>query len=76
MGILTEDQKQFYRNNGYIVLKGLVPTEELDAMCVEYDQLFRRKNNEKMESSWVGSDENDRKNDTEYTVSLLTFIAS
>lgn len=71
MGRLIEEQKQFYKKNGYLVLKGLVPAEELEAISVEYDKLFRRKNQEKMESSWVGSDENDRKNDSEYTVGYL-----
>lgn len=69
MGRLTMNQKQFYKENGYIVLKDLVPPEELETMSEEYDKLFARKNQEKMESSWVGSDENDRQSNSEFTVS-------
>ncbi|KOB53093.1 putative alpha-ketoglutarate-dependent hypophosphite dioxygenase [Operophtera brumata] len=68
MGRLTEEQKQFYKDNGYIVLKDLVIPEDLEEISVEYDKLFLRKNQEKMESSWVGSDENDRQNNSMFTV--------
>ncbi|KOB53206.1 putative alpha-ketoglutarate-dependent hypophosphite dioxygenase, partial [Operophtera brumata] len=67
MGRLTEEQKQFYKDNGYIVLKDLVIPEDLEEISVEYDKLFLRKNQEKMESSWVGSDENDRQNNSMFT---------
>ncbi|KAG6453236.1 probable alpha-ketoglutarate-dependent hypophosphite dioxygenase [Manduca sexta] len=65
---LTEEQKQFYQDNGYIVVKNVLTEQELAEITEQYDKLFRRKNQEKMESSWVGSDENDRKNDGEMTV--------
>lgn len=71
MGYLTAEQKEFYKENGFIVLKNLVPPEELDAMSVEYNKLFARKNEDKMESSWVGSDANDRHNNSEFTVSIF-----
>ncbi|KAM3955877.1 phytanoyl-CoA dioxygenase, peroxisomal [Aphomia sociella] len=65
---LTEEQKQFYKDNGYLVLKNLIPEDELNTLSREYDELFYRKNQQKMESSWVGSDANDRKSDSPYTV--------
>ncbi|XP_053614106.1 phytanoyl-CoA dioxygenase, peroxisomal-like [Plodia interpunctella] len=65
---LTKEQKEFYKKNGYILLKNLVCDEELDRISEEYDELFQRKNQEKMESSWVGSDANDRKSDSAFTV--------
>lgn len=68
---LTKEQKEFYKKNGYILLKNLVCDEELDRISEEYDELFQRKNQEKMESSWVGSDANDRKSDSAFTVSNL-----
>ncbi|XP_063831149.1 phytanoyl-CoA dioxygenase, peroxisomal-like [Ostrinia nubilalis] len=68
MGRLTSEQKQFYKDNGYIVLKNLINEKDLTLISEEYDKLFERKNQEKMEASWVGSDENDRKNDSAFTV--------
>ncbi|CAH0689951.1 unnamed protein product [Spodoptera exigua] len=68
MGRLTPEQKQFYKDNGYIVLKSVLPENELNAISEEYDKLFARKNQDKMESSWVGSDANDRKSDATQTV--------
>ncbi|CAH0400391.1 unnamed protein product [Chilo suppressalis] len=68
MGRLTVEQKEFYKENGYILLKDLIPSEHLLQISEEYDSLFKRKNQEKMESSWVGSDVNDRKTDSAYTV--------
>ncbi|KAJ2942129.1 hypothetical protein O0L34_g11043 [Tuta absoluta] len=65
---LTKEQKTFYDENGYIILKNVVPSTELDRISEEYDKLFTRKNQQKMESSWVGSDENDRQSDSQQTV--------
>ncbi|KAG7298254.1 hypothetical protein JYU34_019075 [Plutella xylostella] len=65
---LTEEQLRFYRDNGYLVLPGLLPADLLDELSEEYDRLFQRKNQDKMESSWVGRDEDDRKSDSQYTV--------
>lgn len=69
MGRLTQEQKLFYKENGYIVLKDVLSEEELNAISEEYDKLFARKNQDKMESSWVGSDADDRKSDAAQTVS-------
>lgn len=69
MGRLSQEQKTFYKNNGYIILKNVLPEEDLRAITEEYDKLFARKNQEKMESSWVGTDADDRKNTSEFTVS-------
>ncbi|XP_004924081.2 phytanoyl-CoA dioxygenase, peroxisomal [Bombyx mori] len=65
---LTEEQKKFYEENGYIVLKNVLSEEDLCSITIEYNNLFNRKNQEKMESSWVGSDHNDRKHDKNFTV--------
>ncbi|XP_049877604.1 phytanoyl-CoA dioxygenase, peroxisomal-like [Pectinophora gossypiella] len=65
---LTAEQKKFYNDNGYIVVKNVISEKELSRLSEEYDKLFARKNQEKMESSWVGSDENDRKSDSTHTV--------
>lgn len=68
---LTAEQKLFYKENGYIVLKKLMSDEDISTISKDYDELFKRKNQEKMESSWVGSDENDRKSDSSFTVSVF-----
>ncbi|CAB3219829.1 unnamed protein product [Arctia plantaginis] len=68
MGHLTTEQKEFYKKNGYVVVKNVLSEEELNEISKEYDELFARKNQEKMESSWAGSDANDRKTDSNYTV--------
>ncbi|VVC86490.1 phytanoyl-CoA dioxygenase, peroxisomal-like [Leptidea sinapis] len=68
MGRLTAEQLKFYKDNGYIVLKKLIKGKELERLSEEYDNLFRRKNEAKTESSWVGSDESHRESDSPYTV--------
>ncbi|XP_026748432.2 phytanoyl-CoA dioxygenase, peroxisomal-like [Galleria mellonella] len=68
---LTEEQKQFYKSNGYIILKNLISEKELDTISREYDEVFERKNRENIESSWVGKDAEDRKSDSPYTVKGL-----
>ncbi|XP_026725700.1 phytanoyl-CoA dioxygenase, peroxisomal-like [Trichoplusia ni] len=68
MGRLTQEQKHFYKENGYIILKNVLCEADLAAITEEYDKLFARKNQEKMESSWVGTDADDRKNSSEFTV--------
>lgn len=69
MGRLTPEQKKFYKDNGYILLKNLISEKELSRVIDEYDKLFKRKNQETMENSWVGKNEDNRKSDSPYTVS-------
>ncbi|XP_068619217.1 probable alpha-ketoglutarate-dependent hypophosphite dioxygenase [Battus philenor] len=68
MGRLTAEEKKFYKENGYIILKNIIPEDELAKIIEEYDKLFKRKNQAKLETSWVGSDENFRQTDSPYTV--------
>lgn len=75
MGHLTTKEKEFYKKNGYLVIKDVLSDKELNEISVEYDKLFARKNQEKMESSWTGSDTNDRKTDSDYTVSLIMLFS-
>ncbi|CAG9565130.1 unnamed protein product [Danaus chrysippus] len=65
---LTDEQKKFYKENGYIHLKKLIKDDELKTLSQEYDNLFRRKNQQKIESLWVGGDDNFRESDSPYTV--------
>ncbi|XP_052744095.1 probable alpha-ketoglutarate-dependent hypophosphite dioxygenase isoform X2 [Bicyclus anynana] len=70
---LTREQIQFYKDNGYIHLKGLIRGKELQRVSEEYDSLFKRKNSEKTESSWVGSDDTFRESDSPYTMHHAVF---
>ncbi|XP_075976586.1 phytanoyl-CoA dioxygenase, peroxisomal-like [Anticarsia gemmatalis] len=65
---LTAEQKQFYKDNGYILLKNLLSEKELSQVIDEYDKLFKRKNLETMENSWVGKNKDNRKSNSPYTV--------
>lgn len=73
MGRLTPEQKQFYKDNGFILLKNLISEKELSRVIDEYDKLFKRKNQETMENSWVGKNEDNRKSDSPYTVRCVFF---
>lgn len=66
---LTPEQVQFYRDNGYILLKGAIKGKDLEVLSREYDNLFKRKNESKTESAWVGRVHNHRISDSPYTVS-------
>ncbi|XP_068619248.1 probable phytanoyl-CoA dioxygenase [Battus philenor] len=68
MGRLTASEKKFYKDNGYILISNLFTEDELSRLSQEYDNLFQRKNQSKIESSWVGSDANFRESDSPYTV--------
>ncbi|XP_053617924.1 phytanoyl-CoA dioxygenase, peroxisomal-like [Plodia interpunctella] len=65
---LTAQQKKFYQDNGYLHLKNVFSKQELDTVIDEYNKLFKRKNEEQIENSWVGSNETNRINNTPFTV--------
>ncbi|XP_038206881.1 phytanoyl-CoA dioxygenase, peroxisomal-like [Zerene cesonia] len=64
---LTKAQIQFYKDNGYLHLKNLIKGRELERLSEEYDNLFQRKKDSALESSWVGTD-GDREGKSELTV--------
>ena len=41
--MLTSKQKEFYKENGFLKLKGLFNQEELDKLATEYEELFEVK---------------------------------
>ncbi|XP_072930227.1 probable alpha-ketoglutarate-dependent hypophosphite dioxygenase isoform X2 [Epargyreus clarus] len=55
-------------DNGFVQLKNLIPKKEFEELSLEYDRLFKRKNEAKTESSWVGSDDSNRQSDSPYSV--------
>ncbi|GBP92484.1 Phytanoyl-CoA dioxygenase, peroxisomal [Eumeta japonica] len=56
MGRLTAQEKQFYKDNGYIKLSNIFTEEEMDEICTEYERIFTLKNNPGMEAAWEGND--------------------
>lgn len=52
--MLTEAQLQFYRVNGYIALDDVFTSAELEECSIEYDALFRLKENSNLEATWKG----------------------
>ena len=66
MSKLTVEQKEFYKSNGYILLPGLLSSDQLKEVSEEYDALFERKKAEssKLEAMWTGdwSKEQDKAN--------------
>lgn len=54
MGSLTEEQKQFYADNGFIVLD-LLTQQEIAELSTEYDAIFNRNKKEDLEATWKGS---------------------
>jgi len=53
MAPLTPEQLQHYATQGYLVLD-LLSKEEVDTVSQEYDALFRRQREDKMECTWGG----------------------
>lgn len=52
--MLTEDQKAFYAENGYVVLDNLFTDEEFDEISSEYDNVFERALGSRIEGTWSG----------------------
>jgi len=63
---LTEANKEFYKENGYILLDNVFTEEEIDECCKEYDALFQEKQSLKsnMEATWAGSWREGKDNNT------------
>lgn len=65
MKFLTPDQKNFYYDNGYIVLD-ILNEEEISELSKEFDTVFQAKAQSKLEATWQG----DWKKDKQKNVSL------
>ncbi|XP_038206824.1 phytanoyl-CoA dioxygenase, peroxisomal-like [Zerene cesonia] len=66
---LTKEQVQFYKDNGYIHLKKLIKGKELERLSEEYDNLFKLKQDNKIDAAWVGTDED--RSGSELTVKAI-----
>ena len=52
--ILTEEQVNFYKENGYLILNDLYSAAEIEECSKEYDALFARKQESNLEATWQG----------------------
>ncbi|KAJ1527014.1 hypothetical protein ONE63_008558 [Megalurothrips usitatus] len=52
---LTQQDVDFWKENGYVKFR-LYSDKEMDAICKEYDYLFKLKENSGMEAAWIGDD--------------------
>ncbi|KAI5646338.1 phytanoyl-CoA dioxygenase (PhyH) domain-containing protein [Phthorimaea operculella] len=65
---LTKEQKQFWKDNGFIKLKNIFTKEEMKTISEEYDRLFRLKNNPGMEAAWEGKEMKEAAKEKDYSV--------
>ena len=63
-------QIDFYHKNGFLLLRGVLSTEELKELSLEYDELFERKKleNAKLEAMWKGDWSQSRSSSTNTSV--------
>jgi len=63
---LTEAEKEFYVENGYILLDNVFTKEEIDECCKEYDALFQEKSalQSNLEATWAGNWKQGKDNNT------------
>ncbi len=55
MKFLTEEQREFYAENGYIKLSGIFTNDFVDELSREYDSLFaRKKETASLDATWKG----------------------
>lgn len=54
---LTEAQKEFYKENGYIQLSNIFTPEEVEEISQAYDSVFERKKKQEfnMQAGWEGN---------------------
>jgi len=65
--MITQDQINFYRQNGYVVLDDIFTSAELEECSIEYDAAFERRKSDSsafMDGTWKG-DWNSKSNSTQ-----------
>ncbi|MCL4151356.1 UNVERIFIED_CONTAM: hypothetical protein GTU68_000371 [Idotea baltica] len=60
MKFLNVEQKQFYKDNGYIVLD-ILSQAEIEELSIAYNSVFERKRKENTEATWRGDWKNEDK---------------
>lgn len=68
---LTQEQKQFYQDNGFIKLTNVYSLKEINEISDEYNELFDRKQreNKDLEAGWGGEEMKKAAGYIDYTVS-------
>ncbi|XP_069676048.1 phytanoyl-CoA dioxygenase, peroxisomal-like [Periplaneta americana] len=66
--MLTKEQVQFYKDNGFIKLENIFTEEEFKEISDEYDDLFARKKSIGLNATWKGKEMKDAANDEEVEV--------
>lgn len=65
---LTNEQKQFWKENGFFKLSNILTNKELEVISKEYDRIFRLKNNPGMEAAWEGKEMKEAAKTQDYSV--------
>lgn len=68
---LTREQKEYYKENGFIKLAGLFTENEIKEISDAYNELFERKNQEScqgLEAAWKGDAMKKITENVDYTV--------
>jgi len=68
---LTSEQKQFWKENGYIKLSNVYTMKEMNEISDTYNEMFERahRKNVSLEASWIGEDMKKAAGNIDYSVS-------
>jgi len=68
---LTSEQKQFWKENGYIKLSNVYTMKEMNEISNTYDEVFEKahRQNVSLEASWIGEDMKKAAGNIDYSVS-------
>jgi len=68
---LTSEQKQFWKENGYIKLSNVYTMKEMNEISDTYDEVFEKahRQNVSLEASWIGDDMKKEAGYIDYSVS-------
>ncbi|KAJ9589693.1 hypothetical protein L9F63_017099, partial [Diploptera punctata] len=69
--LLTEDQLEFYKENGFIQLSNIFTSDEIDEISEEYRTLFKMKSDADLDTTWGGEDMHKLANQKKVTVSAI-----
>ena len=73
---LTPDQKEFWKENGFIKLGGIFSNKEFEEISNEYNDVFNRKQKDDvdgLEAAWIGDDMKKAAQNINYTVNIQIY---
>lgn len=73
---LLPEQKQFYSQNGYILVSNIFTETEISECSTAYDTLFadKVKNKSNLEAEWKGNWKNEHKKQSVYCYLLCSIL--